>query len=1414
MKKILRLTLLVCTLFPIGAEAQVSATEILWGVPQPYFRGVAEFMGEPGKYYELERTTDLLHWSPLPQIFRGNGQPIRQVLHPDFYPDVASWVTPSTPQIVPADVLQPLLPVGLNSTAQSIETILQVKSVDRNHTSFRQLDMALSVQLRNRGTQPLSKVQLNLPLQLAFSHLVAGASPPAVVELLPAPTVIEGSVNLNSAFGFSDTRLLAGTDTLNPGTTCAIQVTLRFTFAAGWAFPRTPRYLFAVASAGASASTNPGVGIQLSGTTLQTVTLTPQPGAATYECSGDLYTWLPLGTPNLRRSTSIYFYNRSEVFSRWYNVTSFADGGALVAWWSPVEEAQVAQYFPPGYWNSIDLRKPTNLAEYYSGYTEIYRTYPCPSPGVTPVPDLPTFGCPTNIEITVGAHPSRHAAASTAVAAATPPQSEFLAMNLFTSQLATIKAQIIAQSLANPPAHQITPNPQDPNLLALSDRDLTKKTNEFFRLRRCDLDSNFNGTYDSAETNDDWWLDLDDDDDGIPNGYDTLPGPGNAVGTSILINEVCADNGGNLKTAPHPITGDISSPDWVELYNPTSGLVDLSGWQLRDTSNKYYTFGAAATIPAKGFLIVFCMGDNDAVDVGSEHRARFAISSGADGEAVTLFNAVGALVDGTPTPGPQYRDVTYGRFLNPRHAAGVSPLTWGYLSKPTPMAHNSSGYTGQAADPDMKMRDVDTDAEVFPGVYSRSEHRALKLVLTGGGQNTSLHYTTNCADPTGWSPIYDPANPPTFDRTVIIKAAAVGRDMLPSKIVVQTYIFKESVVGPAVGDPLLLPGSPPITVQTKPAYYPEFSTQEYDHGSTYNGVPIPYGVSATVAAQNRAAIMAQLSALPSLSVVIPVADFLDRDSAGIYACSYNTSNPAIDPRCTGWERVTSFEWLHPENGLPVGASRANVHCSITMSGNTNLDWWRTEKHSLTLSFKRELGASKYDPKFKPFPQELEVKPKYDNLILRNPTFDCWPVTTGLPSDTIPAQATYAKDVYARNTLTALGSPQLYHRWVHLYVNGLYWGAYMLTERADQDTCQRRFGAGDYYVWKDAKGEQVGDNLPAQDTAAVVWAKLMTDGAAVRLKSTSVTPQDAASELAVVENEADLNSFVDYAVFHAFLGNFDAMTNNGRVYKKMPSGKFTWWAYDIEVGAAPNFLTRNCFTSYWWAESTAPKGPLNSEARLLYDLTRYPKFAQRFGDRAWQLCLMPSNLQTRLSDGALTGDTSAGKAQTRFAAAAADFDAIRLSEALRWGAGYRGGSASSPLTTTGTPYVIGMDTPLTYPGGFLAARRTYFQSQLQSLGLLSTVPLPTLTAGSAPNTWILAAPTLAGSQTYYNADGIPADPDGPGLSTTGTLVVAGTPRTLTAPFHLTARVRSSVPAGTTDDTPLWSNLFDIELPLHP
>lgn len=80
--------------------------------------------------------------------------------------------------------------------------------------------------------------------------------------------------------------------------------------------------------------------------------------------------------------------------------------------------------------------------------------------------------------------------------------------------------------------------------------------------------------------------------------------------------------------------------DWVELYNSSNLEISLSQYKLTDNERKVrYTFPNGASIPAKGFYVVWCK--NNVVD---GEYADFSISK-SGGETIILMNSRSIVVD-------------------------------------------------------------------------------------------------------------------------------------------------------------------------------------------------------------------------------------------------------------------------------------------------------------------------------------------------------------------------------------------------------------------------------------------------------------------------------------------------------------------------------------------------------------------------------------------------------------------------------------------------------------------------------------------------------------------------------------------------------------------------------------------------
>jgi hypothetical protein len=149
------------------------------------------------------------------------------------------------------------------------------------------------------------------------------------------------------------------------------------------------------------------------------------------------------------------------------------------------------------------------------------------------------------------------------------------------------------------------------------------------------------------------------------------PGQGSAVPglPAVRINELMATN---LTAVPNAGT----YPDWIELHNSGGSPANIGGWSLTDDGNpRKFVFGAGTTIPAGGYLVVWC----DSAATPGIHTG-FALDRNS--ETVLLYNSVTSRVDGV-TYGLQVTDYSIGRI----------GTEW-QLNLPTPNAANIAATIG------------------------------------------------------------------------------------------------------------------------------------------------------------------------------------------------------------------------------------------------------------------------------------------------------------------------------------------------------------------------------------------------------------------------------------------------------------------------------------------------------------------------------------------------------------------------------------------------------------------------------------------------------------------------------------------------------------------------------------------------
>jgi len=129
--------------------------------------------------------------------------------------------------------------------------------------------------------------------------------------------------------------------------------------------------------------------------------------------------------------------------------------------------------------------------------------------------------------------------------------------------------------------------------------------------------------------------------------------PARSATAQVVISEFMADNKKTLADE----NGQF--PDWVEIYNTSASTVNLNGWSLTDDpTHQARWFFPATNLTAKGFLIVFASGTNQAV-VGQPLHTDFSLK--ASGEYLALVKPDGSVAtEFAPAFPQQFQDISYG----------------------------------------------------------------------------------------------------------------------------------------------------------------------------------------------------------------------------------------------------------------------------------------------------------------------------------------------------------------------------------------------------------------------------------------------------------------------------------------------------------------------------------------------------------------------------------------------------------------------------------------------------------------------------------------------------------------------------------------------------------------------------------
>ncbi|MDD6051797.1 MAG: lamin tail domain-containing protein [Clostridiales bacterium] len=289
--------------------------------------------------------------------------------------------------------------------------------------------------------------------------------------------------------------------------------------------------------------------------------------------------------------------------------------------------------------------------------------------------------------------------------------------------------------------------------------------------------------------------------------------------TGVYITEVMASNDDVATTAGATFT------DWIEIYNASAEVVDLSGYGLSDNISRArkWQFPAGTLIMPGEYKLIQCDGDTEA-NTAAQLHASFRLTK-AGGYSVVLADPTGKILDKLVLPEVP-TNVSYGR------TTGREGFF--YYDAPTPGTLNGDGFLGYADKPELSVQG---------GMY----RQGLRVSMTIP-EDATVYYTTDGSEPnmtTGQ--VYNGQELELYFTTVLrAKAFPVNPAYKASETATTTYFINTyhdvPVVSVIVEPDLLwneeygLLADGPNIIKDKPGGYPW-------KGATYRKVKeasIPY----------------------------------------------------------------------------------------------------------------------------------------------------------------------------------------------------------------------------------------------------------------------------------------------------------------------------------------------------------------------------------------------------------------------------------------------------------------------------------------------------------------------------------------------------------------------------------------------
>jgi hypothetical protein len=474
----------------------------------------------------------------------------------------------------------------------------------------------------------------------------------------------------------------------------------------------------------------------------------------------------------------------------------------------------------------------------------------------------------------------------------------------------------------------------------------------------------------------------------------------------------------------------------------------------------------------------------------------------------------------------------------------------------------------------------------------------IEVVIVSATEDAQLRYTTDGDLPSlEAGKVY--AGPVAITNTTVLRVAAFKDNSIPSDVDTHTYLFLADV----------------IRQPADPAGFP----------AVWGSLAADYAMDSRVVDDPKYSgeIIEGLRSIRTLSIVVPQDQFFN-SPLGIYA------NPRGEGR--EWEREVSMEFLDPADP----DSNVQLNAGIRIHGNGSRSPTGQPKHSFRVEFRGEYGARRLN--YPLFPGSAVEE--FDNLILRGQNAHGWSRSSQINNNVGTSereQSQYIRDSFARDIMKSMGNTSGESTYVHLYINGLYWGLYNPVEYP------RSYYGVSYFGGVEEDYDVI--NRRTTTTKILDGTFEAWDEMQALANSGLATPE----KYAAIQEHMYIDNLIDYMLMHQYMGSRDGPevfnSNNMRAIRKARGENPTTWIgmpWDMEASMFETNVTRNVNVD-----------DPSTLVRVYTMLRQNPEFRLRYADRVYRHLF---------HDGTLTPHNSAAIWEVR----ANEIYTAIIGESARWG----------------------------------------------------------------------------------------------------------------------------------------------------